>query len=111
MIDPVFLIALDRASRVEREAVHEAVKSHVHPRAWWHRFADLWIVGGGESVEEWRDVVSEALAIVHAAMTDEDGEPPRKTASVLVFNLPPYSERDWASLAARERVEWLHKYV
>ena len=106
-MEPVFLIVLDRATGPEREAVHEAVKAHTS-RGWWHRFVNVWIVGGGKSVAEWRDVASGALEA--AAGLQEQAQ---SNAAILVFNLPPYDERDWAyhGHAGEERMAWLDKFL
>lgn len=66
-----FLIALNKATDENREAVQAIVK--VHADGWWHNFTDIWIVGG-HSASYWRDLIAPTLM--------------NSTAEVLVMALP-----------------------
>jgi hypothetical protein len=96
MIEPAFLIVLDRASAEQRNAVHEAIKGHAN--GWWHQFADTWIVGGGVSAAEWRDLLRTHIS---------------SPAGVLVLRLPDAASasRNWAMFGpdAKIRAEWIHE--
>jgi hypothetical protein len=93
---PTFLIALDRATNEERDAVHEIVKSHAN--GWWHMFADVWLVGG-HSPEFWVDTIGPLI--------------PFGPASILVFRIPDGASlpQDWHyfGIKPNERSKWLRE--
>ncbi len=91
MSQPIFAIAINRASSLQREQVQDIVAKQAD--LWWHGFADLWFVVG-KSAKEWRDLVGPIFL--------RDG-------AVLVFKA--YTDRSWASRASwsDSQKDWLHK--
>jgi hypothetical protein len=84
-------ITLDQATDAHREAVQAIVKAH--SQAWWHHFADLWIVQGHDPTY-WRDLIQPTLM--------------NSTARLLVFTLPSVSGRGWAGASISMNVsKWL----
>jgi hypothetical protein len=83
---------LDHGTPEEREAIHALVKEHAN--GWWHRFANVWFVGG-RTAAWWRDTLRPAK---------------RPGSSILVLRLPDPDGRAWASIGPNspERFHWLH---
>ena len=90
----MFVILLDRISDLEREAVHQVIKTNAD--TWWHRFENVWLAEG-RSVHDWRDLVYEVLV--------RPG-----SSSVLVLKLPE-DERWWSlhGTNVREKARWLYE--
>lgn len=86
------VILADSLSVEQRDAIQSVVKEHA--RGWWHRFPDVWIVGGG-TAKEWRDRVKPFIG--------------SGGASVLVITLPSEGRR-WAYFGpdGEQRMKWLH---
>lgn len=88
---PLFVIILDQANDAEREAMQGIVKKHAE--GWWHRFEDVWFVGG-KTAAEWRDLAKPAIKAGPSA--------------ILVMRLPD-KPRAWSYYGpqAKERLKWL----
>ena len=96
MIDNVCAIIADRATPAQINAIQELVKERA--KGWWHRFDQLWLVGGPLTARQWRDAVKPLMLA--------------GGASVLVLKLPQnFSERDWAFFGpgGTDRCAWIHK--
>ncbi len=91
-----YIISVDQATSEQLNSVHEIIKQHAN--GWWHHFINVWIVGGGETAQFWRDQIKEAI---------KTGE-----ASALVLKLPEsIDERNWSLFGVNsgKRGAWLHK--
>lgn len=87
-----FLIALNKATDENREAVQAIVK--VHATGWWHNFTDVWIVGG-HNAPYWRDLIAPTLM--------------NSTAEVLVLALPS-GGGSWATSKVKTaNTKWLRE--
>lgn len=93
MIDVTHIIVVDRGTDEELNAVHQVVKAEA--KGWWHRFTNVWLVGG-RTTNEWRDALQEIIR----------GGP----SSVLVLRLPKHADRHWSYFGPKwkERCEWIH---
>jgi hypothetical protein len=90
-LDQPSIIILNRANVLQLVVVHQVVKTHSN--AWWHNFADVWIVNGGPS-RRWVDLISPVLQ--------------GTKARVLVMALPNnLSERDYSALITPGEASWL----
>ena len=96
MASPVFLIALDRASFEERQAVQAIVKSK---SGWWHHFTDVWLVTGRTS-DYWSKALQPALT--------------QGRSSFLIVELPEHARHGgWVyyGVEADKRAAWLEKHL
>lgn len=92
------IIVADKANAAQLNTIHEEVK--LRASGWWHRFQNVWIVGGDLKPSQWRDFLKDALA----------GEP---VVNILVLRLPSQeSERGWAfmGVAAKEATSWFREH-
>jgi hypothetical protein len=91
--DPVFAIAIEASTDLQRKQVQAAVKQHAE--LWWHGLADLWLVVG-RSASEWRDLIGPIFPTVGSG-------------KVIVLRLGPA----WASRGklSDTETEWLHENV
>jgi hypothetical protein len=87
---PTYAILVDRATDAQLQAVHQAVKDAAN--GWWHRFTNVWLVGGKTAVE-WRDLLKPLVSA---------------PGSVLVVRV---DGSQWAMSGpdVQERAAWLHK--
>jgi hypothetical protein len=90
--DPLFVIIFDHLSEERREVVQELLRENWN-NWWWHRFPDVWVVGGHNAIF-WRDLVSPII---------------RGTkSSVLVLRIPEQGEDRWAGFGTAGLFKWFN---
>ena len=93
----VYIIVTDLISETQRNQIHELVKSKAV--AWWHHFANIWIVTG-HSVRFWTENVTPLV---------KDGP-----AQMFVFKLQRAATptgQTWSGFAYGEMYGWLEKHL
>jgi len=95
MINKACVIVLEDVTTSDREAIDELIIEH--SIGYWHKFADLWIVGG-QSVDFWAEAIERVLA--------------GGSSNAIVLSLPKYGSGRgyWAFMIDVEKnLEWLRK--
>jgi hypothetical protein len=93
----VYMIVTESISDRQRNLIHEFVKDHAV--AWWHHFANVWIVTG-HSVRYWTENIKPLV---------EEGP-----AQMFVFRLQRAATatgKTWSGYADSEMYGWLEKHL
>jgi hypothetical protein len=97
MSTPRYAIVLSASTAEQREAVQAIIKENAS-RGWWHRFPNMWLVGG-RSASQWRDLVRPAMR--------------PGIGAVLVLKIDTDDPNTWSFFGPRskETTKWLHEHL
>ena len=88
-----YVIALDKATKTEKELVTESLRGTSH--GWWHWMDNVWIVLDGSGVAtavSWRDHIQNLI--------------PETGRRILVLEIEPGA---WAGRGPKEGHDWFHE--